>query len=91
MINQFSEEIHPYIAERVALAANNLFTMETVAHPDHRLVIPILRVHIHAEFLLGAGRVGMSYWVYAKINCHYLKNNDFYYINAYLYFLSVIT
>ena len=54
-----------------------MFTLKTAAHVDHRVAIPILHVKYRAQFLLGVGWDGMSYWVYVTLSCHNWKRNDF--------------
>ena len=54
-------------------------------HADHREAIPILHVKNRAQFLLGLGWGGMSYWVYVTLSCHNWKRNDFHYSGAYLF------
>ena len=65
-------------------SANHLFTLHTAAHADHRVAIPILHVKYRAQFLLGVGWGGMSYWVYVTLSCHnYWKCNGFCFSGAY--------
>ena len=52
-------------------------------HADHRDAIPILHVKYRAQFLLGVGWGGMSYWVYVTLSCHDWKRIDFRYSGAY--------
>ena len=83
MISQILEENSP-LTERRMSSANHLFTLQTAAHVDHRVAIPILRVKYRAQFLLGVGWGGMSYWVYVTLSCHNWKRNDFRYSGVYL-------
>ena len=73
------------LTERRTSSANHLFTLHTAAHADHREAIPILHVKYRAQFLLGVGWGGMSYWVYVTLSCHNWKRNDFHYSGAYLF------
>ena len=66
-------------------SANHLFTLHTAAYADHREAIPILHVKYRAQFSLGVGWGGMSYWVYVTLSCHNWKHNDFHYTGAYLF------
>ena len=50
---------------------------------DHRVAIPILHVKYRAQFLLGVGWGGMSYWGHITLSCHNWKRNDFRYGGAY--------
>ena len=52
------------LKERRMSSTNHLFTLHTAAHADHRVAIPILHVKYRAQFLLGVGWDGVSYWVY---------------------------
>ena len=59
-------------------------------HVDHREAIPILHVKYRAQFLLGVGWGGMSYWVYVTLSCHNWKRIDFRYSGAYyIYYCCV--
>ena len=71
------------LTERRTSSANHLFTLHTAVHADHRETIPILHVKYRAQFLLGVGWGGMSYWVYVTLSCHNWKRNDFRYSGAY--------
>ena len=71
------------LTERRTSSANQLFTLQTAANVDHRVAIPILHVKYRAQFLLGVGWGGMSYWVYVTLSCHNWKRNDFSYSGAY--------
>ena len=51
-------------------ATNHLFTVETGALSDRRLVIPILRVTSRAYLCSGVGRGGMALWMKVTLNCH---------------------
>ena len=68
---------HSPLTEHRTSSANHLFTLHTAAHADHRVAIPILHVKYRAQFLLGVGWGGMSYWVYVTLSCHNWKRNDF--------------
>ena len=76
MMSQILEKKSP-LAERKTSSAKHLFTLHTAAHADHRVAIPILHVKYHAQFLLGVGWGGMSYWVYVTLSCHNWKRKDF--------------
>ena len=65
------------LTERRTSSANHLFTLHTASHADHRVAIPILHVKYRAEFLLGVGWGGMSYWVYVTLSCHNWKHLTF--------------
>ena len=71
------------LTERRTSSSNHVFTLHTAAHADHREAIPIPHVKYRAQFLLGVGWGGMSYWVYVTLSCHNWKRNDFCYCNAY--------
>ena len=65
------------LTERRTSSANHLFTLHTASHADHRVAIPILHVKYRAQFLLGVGWGGMSYWVYVTLSCHNWKHLTF--------------
>ena len=71
------------LTERRTSSANHLFTLQTATHVDHRVAIQILHVKYRAQFLLGVGWGGMSYWEYVTLSCHNWKRNDFRYSGAY--------
>ena len=56
------------LTERRTSSAKHLFTLHTASHADHRLAIPILHVKYRAQFLLGVGWGGMSYWGYVTLS-----------------------
>ena len=76
MMSRILEKKSP-LTERKTSSAKHLFTLHTAAHADHGVAIPILHVKYRAQFLLGVGWGGMSYWVYVTISCHNWKRNDF--------------
>ena len=83
MISQNFGRNPPLIEGRTSFA-NHLFILHTAAHADHRVTIPILHVKYRAQFLLGVGWCGMSYWVYVTLSWHNWKRNGFRYSGAYL-------
>ena len=66
-----------HLTERRTWSVYHLFTLHTATHADHRVAIPILHVKYRAQFLLGVGWGGMSYWMYVTLRCHNWKRNDF--------------
>ena len=72
------------------LSTNHLFTLHTAVHADHREAIPILHMKYCAQFLLGVGWGGLSYWVYVTLSCHNWKRTDFRYSGVYfIYYFCV--
>ena len=71
------------LTERRTSPSNHLFTLHTAVHADHREAIPILHVKYRAQFLLGVGRGGMSYWVIVTLSCHNWKRIDIRFSGAY--------
>ena len=74
--------INSPLTERRTSSANHLLSLHTAAQADHRVAILILHVKYRAQFLLGVGWGGMSYWMYVTLSCHNWKRNDFRYSGA---------